>query len=248
MVSTRSIGVWMLFVVAALATAQDETAEGTRQLYYLATPAKDTVPPLPQNGGPPPASSAAAGTLHLGIRYNVVLIGRDHQVHSVSSDHLFKVGDCFAIDLQANRSGYLYVLARQSSGSWTPLTDMPGQRDALPQGKKVRIPNGACFEVHNPPGTETLFVVLSRDPRDFFELYQGIKASESSPETQMASANQLNAAVEHLNEKFGQSRDISIAKIGDSTRSDEPAGAVYVVNTSKKPSTSLVTKIQVRHN
>jgi hypothetical protein len=247
----------MLFVAAGFAGAQDETAEGTRQLYYLATPAKDAVPPLPQTGGPPPAAHATAGALHLGIRYNVVLIGQDHQAHPVPSDHMFKVGDCFAIDLQANRSGYLYVLARQSSGSWTPLPDMPGQRDALPQGKKVRIPSGACFEVHNPPGTETLFVVLSRDPRDFFELYQSVKSSEGSPgnprksgagETQMASTDKLNAAVEHLDEKFGQSRDISIARINDSTRSDEPAGAVYVVNTSKKPSTSLVTKIQVRHN
>lgn len=253
----RAVGVAMLFALAGFSSAQDEKTEGTRQLYYLATPAKDTVPPLRPGASPQPSSNATTGALHLGIRYNVVLIGQDHRAKQVSSDYVFKQGDCFAIDLQANRTGYLYVLARQSSGSWTPLSDMPGQRDALPQGRKVRIPDGSCFVVHNPPGTETLFVVLSRDPKDFYELYEGVKSSEGDTaaprnsgngETQMASAGKINAAVEHLDEKFGGSRDITIARVADSTRSDEPAGAVYVVNTSKKPSSSLVTKIEVHHN
>jgi hypothetical protein len=243
----------MLLLITGSSGAQDQNTEGTRQMYYLASPTENAVPPLPTNNGTP--SPAGAGTLHLGIRYNVVLIGQDQRARQVPSDHMFKVGDCFAIDLQSNRSGYLYVLARQSSGSWTPLPDMPGQREALPQGKRVRIPDGSCFVVHNPPGVESLFVVLSRDPRDFYELYESVKSSQggdprksSAGETQTASAEKINAAVEHLDEKFGQSRDISIAKVIDPTRGDEPAGAVYVVNTSKKPSNSLVTKIEVRHN
>ena len=43
-------------------------------------------------------------------------------------------------------------------------------------GKKIRAPKEYCFEISDPPGTETLFVVLSRSPRDFFELYDAIKA------------------------------------------------------------------------
>lgn len=251
------VGVWLLFPIAGVKGAQEQATEGTRQMYYLASPADEAVPPLPPNSGSAASGSGSTGTLHLGIRYNVVLMGQDHRPQQVPSDHVFKVGDCFAIDLQANRSGYLYVLALQSSGSWTPLTDMPGQREALPQGKRVRIPDGSCFVVHDPPGVETMFVVLSRDPRDFYELYESVKSSEGNPgnphksgagETQMASAKKINAAVEHLDERFGESRDISIAKVTDATRSDEPAGAVYVVNTSKQPSTSLVTKIKVRHN
>jgi hypothetical protein len=66
--------------------------------------------------------------------------------------------------------------------------------------------------------------------------------------TQIASAEKVNTAVEHLEEKFGGTRDISIAKIDEPSHSNEPAGAVYVVNTSKNLSTTLVTRIQVHHN
>jgi Domain of unknown function (DUF4384) len=247
MFGIRCLTGWTALGIVAIAGAQPEKTEQTRQMYYLAPPEKDAVP----------SPKDPAGTLHLGIRYNVLLIGTDRQAHQVPSDHVFKDGDCFAIDLQANRFAYLYMLARQSSGTWTPLTDMPGQQDVLPTGKKVRIPVGACFQIHNPPGTETMFVVLSRDKRDFYELYTGVKASEggsrvpsqsSAGKTQMASTEKVNAAVEHLEEKFGGSRDISIAKIDEPTHSDEPTGAVYVVNTSKNLSTTLVTRIQVHHN
>lgn len=247
MFGKRVFGLCTVVAVAGLATAQEQSTEGTRQLYYLATPGKDSVPPLPPANGPAPSgANAVAGTLHLGLRYNVVLIGREGKAVQVPSEHVFSEGDCFAIDLEANRAGYLYVLARQSSGSWTPLPDMPGQRDALPQGKRVRIPAGSCFVVHNPPGTETLFVVLSRDPKDFYELYEGLKEKENG-KTQIAGAGHLDAAVEHMDEKFGGSRDITIARVEEPTRDDEPRGAVYVVNTSKKPATSLVTRIEVRH-
>ena len=54
--------------------------------------------------------------------------------------------------------------------------------------------------------------MLSRDPKDFYELYAGIKSKESKPianetpsETQIASAK-VDAAVEHLDEKLGVRR------------------------------------------
>lgn len=236
-------GLAMLLGATALLAAQTQQPDNTRQLYYLAPPEKDA----PAKN----ATSSLGSTLNLGMRYNVVLIGHDKQARQVPADHVFKNGDCFAIDLEANRSGYLYVLGLQSSGSWTPLTDMPGQRDAIPQAKRTRIPNHACFSVENPPGTETLFVVLSRDPRDFYELYESVKASEAHSDTQLASAApkpKVAEAIKHLDDKFGGTRDITISKVDEPERDDEPAGAVYVVNTSKKPSTTLVTKIQVRHN
>jgi hypothetical protein len=255
--SRHRLGVWMAFSIAGFAGAQEHGAEGTRQLYYLATPPKDTLPPMSHGTTPPPPAPKAAA-LHLGLRYNVVLIGKDHNAKQIPADSALKVGDCFAIDLEANRSGYLYVLARQSSGSWLPLLpnpDMPGERNEVEPRTRVRVPKDYCFAINNPPGTETLFVVLSRDPRDFYELYEGIKGKETKPKTSTASSNEMqaasaqkvDAAVEHLDEKFGGSRDISITRIEDPARNDEPRGAVYVVNKSDKPASSLVTKIEVRH-
>jgi hypothetical protein len=243
----------MTLAVGRLALGQDHSSDGTRQLYYLATTPNDTLPPLT---GAPTSAAPKAGALHLGLRYNVVLIDRKGKAEQISSDRVLKERDCFAIDLESNRAGYLYVLDRQSSGSWMPLlpsSQLPGQKNQLEAGKRIRIPNDSCFDIHNPPGAETLFVVLSRDPRDFYELFESVKAKESQPrqakpETQLASAEKVNKAVEHLDEKFGGSRDISVTRIPEPTRQDEPKGAVYVVNTSDKLSSSLVTKIEVRHD
>jgi Domain of unknown function (DUF4384) len=233
--------------LAGLALAQDANVEGTRQLYYLATPAKDSLPPITHGN----AAAPKAAALHFGLRYNVVLIANG-KAEQIPANRVLREGDCFAIDLQANRASYLYVLARQSSGSWMPLipsAQIPGQRNDIQAGKRVRVPtDGYCFSIHNPPGAETLFVVLSRDSRDFYELYESVKAQQTKMgRTELASAKQLDAAVEHLDQKFGGSRDISVTRTSEPARNDEPRGAVYVVNTSDKPSSSLVTKIEVHH-
>ena len=176
------VGIWVAFSIAGLAGAQDHSAEGTRQLYYLATPAKETLPPVSHGNTAPPAAPKAAA-MHLGLRYNVVLMDNNKKAHQIPADSTLKAGDCFAIDLESNHAGYLYVLDRQSSGSWTPLLpnpDMPGERNVIEPRTRMRVPKDYCFTVNNPPGTETLFVVLSRNPRDFYELFEGMKAKEGN--------------------------------------------------------------------
>lgn len=226
---------------------QGQEAEGTRQLYYLG----------PETSAPGKAEAPSAKTtasLHLGLRYNVVLIRDKGRNEEVAANRLLKEGDCFAIDLQSNHTGYLYVLARQSSGAWMPLfpSQDAGQRNQIDAFSRVRIPEGSCFQVHNPPGKETLFVIFSRDKRDFFELYASVKSKQEKGDTavntiQLSDTRRMDTAVEHLNQQFGGSRDISILHIPEPVKKDEPRGAVYVVNTSDKPSSNLVTKIEVMH-
>jgi len=79
-------------------------------------------------------------------------------------------------------------------------------------------------------------VVLSRDPRDFYELYEGIKEN----------TGKVDSAVEHMNERFG-TRDIAIKRTDDAASGEDPRGSVFGGDTSNKPSSSLVTQIQVRH-
>src|SRR6185437_10666296 len=116
---------------------------------------------------------------HLGLRYNLLLVNPDTGVsQQVSSTHIFRAGDCVALDIEANHSGYVYVLAKQSSGAWRPLLpsiDMPEETSVLDPGARKRVPANYCLEMKNPPGTETLFVVLSRSPSDVSDLYRGIR-------------------------------------------------------------------------
>ena len=269
-VSRRAVRLSAGVAVLAGALFAQQTGETTRQLYYLSTGEKESLPPVPQKTPVPEAPKAPISeapqvstteapkpaVVHLGLRYNLVLVPATGKAEPVSSDRVFRPGDCLAVDIQANRSGYIYVLAKQSSGSWTPLLpspEMPGETMTLDPGKKIRVPKNYCFEVHNPPGTETLFVVLSRDPKDFYELYESIKAkpeqaraSKRTEQAETASPAAVSSAVEHMNEKFA-TRDLSVRKIEEPIRSDETRGSVYVVNTSDKPSSSLVTQILIRH-
>ena len=166
----------------------------------------------------------------------------------------------FATEVESNQSGYLYVLSKQSSGGWLPLfpsSEMPNESNVIDPGQKVRAPKEYCFEIGDPPGTETLFVVLSRSPRDFFELYDAIKTppanaapansskSTSNP-VQLADARMVNSAVEKMAKAFG-TRDLVIKKVTPATDKQETDYAVYVVNGSDKPSSTVVKKVEIRH-
>lgn len=232
---------------------QSHSPETTRQMYYLAASPKDELPTVSPN--PSSAPQPKVGATHLGFRYNLALIDEEGKHHVVSADRVLKAGDCVSIELQSNRSGYLYVLAKQSSGSWIPLIpsrDMADEKNVIDPGKNLRIPKGYCFAIHDPPGTETLFVVLSRDPKDFLELYEGIKRKGGTTATVAKSSSKhseekdLNTAVEQLNEKFG-TRDLSVQKIPEPTEKGEARGSVYVVNSSDKPVSSIAAKIEIRH-
>ncbi|HWC96668.1 MAG TPA: DUF4384 domain-containing protein [Candidatus Sulfopaludibacter sp.] len=246
--------------------------EGARELFYLAVAQKDALPPVhktAQRTATAPVQSAAAippkenpGAVHLGLRYNLVVVDPQSGRSELSDpDRVLKRGECFALDFESNRSGYLYVLAKQSSGSWQalmPSAEMAEESNIIDPGKRIRVPKSYCFEIGDPAGSETLFVVLSRDPRDFYDLSDGIKRQNSAPAqaappptspvrrtVDYADASMDNA-VKHMAQQFG-TRDIAIRKVNQPLNDKEPPNSVYVVNTSDRPSSSVVTQIEVKH-
>jgi hypothetical protein len=257
-------------------STQKKPTEGARELFYLAVAPKDALPPIPRTSAPVPKKSAsgavaaaapdatpvAAPAMHLGIRYNLLLVDDRNQGTPVESDHVFRKGDHVAIEIEANRSGYLYVLARQSSGSWQallPSPEMSDESNIVDPGRKIRVPGAYTFEVQDPPGSEHLVLVFSRDPQDFYELYQGIKKQNAAPtpppaqpdrqasgSVQLADASRVNSAVARMEQQFG-TRDIVIRKVSQPLSAGEPTGSVYVVNASAKPASSVVTEIDLKH-
>jgi hypothetical protein len=254
--------------------------EGARELFYLAVAKKDPLPPIhkaavrpvgatqpatvtatanPAPVPPIPTVSAAAPAMNLGLRYNLVLVDQQSgKSENVDSDKVLKHGDCFSLEFESNRSGYLYVLAKQSSGQWQPLLpsqEMTEESNIIDPGKRMRVPKSYCFEVNDPAGSETLFVVLSRNPSDFQNLSEGIKRQNApatpSPvrrqvdTTQYADAS-MDKTLQQMRQQFG-TRDIAIRKVNQPINEQEPAHSVYVVNTSDKPSSSVVTQIEVKH-
>lgn len=246
-----------LLAACCLAAPQDENGEGTRQLYYLATSPKEALPPVTSASMNNTAGTVKSEPAHIGLRYNMMLVDHDGHRWPIPAGKSFHRGDCVAIDLNANRSGYVYVFAKQSNNVWRPLIpspEMPDETNILDPGKTLHIPRNHCFVIEDPPGEETLFVVLSRNLRDFYELYEGFKmrnepsrtGGPSTEHLQLAEGPKLNAAVHDLDERFGN-RNISIMKVDHPKDDREPVGSVYVVNTSNRPASSIVTKITIRH-
>ena len=270
----------LALVLAGVASGQpkDDTF-GARGMFYEARSEAEDLPPVPKAKvkeaprAQPPAQRQTPrktkpvadnpGVLHLGIRYNLVLLDKTTGAwQAVDSNRIFSRGDCFAIDFETNRAGYLYVLAQQSSGNWAPLFPSPEMIDesnVVRPGVGIRVPRQYCFELRDPPGSEKLFVILSRDPNEIYDLHEGIR-QESRPAPpprqavtppredtfQVADARVIDSAVARMAEQSG-SRDIAITKVDQPVAAQEPAFSVYVVSAPQKPSSRVVTRIEVRH-
>ena len=276
----RLLALMTAFGATACMAQQPPPAEGARELFFAGAAPKDELPPVRQSAAPAKAApagvprttpgsaadrAAALGALHLGLRYKLLLVSaRGDRGQPVDPERNFRKGDCVAIELEANRSGYLYVLSKQSSGDWVPLFPTPelsDQTNRIDPGQIVRTPKRACFEIDDPPGTETLFVVLSRDPRDIYELSNSIKSPGDRPQpssgpTQIASAGRINSAVDRIAEDYG-TRDLPFKQVAKPAPlrkaaakpadQPDPENAVYVVNGSSKPAATLVTKVEILH-
>jgi len=99
--------------------------------------------------------------------------------------------------------------------------------------------------------------VLSREPRDTFELYENMKNPGPAPApnaprrtaagVQVADASISNEAVARMREQFG-ARDIAIKRISQPLGAAEPPESVYVVNSSSSPSSNVAAQIEVQHH
>jgi hypothetical protein len=251
-------------LLASFCLAQDQPPKpesGARELFYSGTAPKDTLPPPSAKPAAAPTTSAKAvppapssGALNLGLRYSLLLVGKSGAGGQVTDpERNFRKGDCVAVNLESNRSGYLYVLARESSGDWSPLFPEAGaqqENNRIDPGQVVRVPKHSCFEIEDPPGAENLFVVLSRNLRDIDELTDSIK----NP------GEKTNLAVNHVAQQFG-TRELSYRAVVNSepaatppastapkaTPKKAPEHAVYVVTGADKPASTLVTRVEIRH-
>jgi hypothetical protein len=196
---------------------------------------------------------------HLGLRYNLLLVDKTTgDAKPVSSNRVFDQGECLSIEFQSNRSGYLYVFNLGSSGAWKPLLpteEMSDEGNFLPALTTVRVPAAHCFRVAGPPGSERLFVVLSRNPREVNELNRTIRkgaAGEPEHPLQREAGGEVLTAANNLNQELQiirslKSRDLEIQEVGDTEGSNGVVPAVYVVHASATPSDRVVAEIRIAH-
>ncbi len=220
------------------------------------TGASPHVPPpesSPQVTTPDGGAVVTASAVHFGVRYNVMQVtDRAAKMRKpVDPDTAFHTGDCVAIDLTANRDGFLYVFNQGTTGAWQvllPSADMPDQTNAIRRGRTQVVPGSYCFEFDGNPGSEKLLVVLTERDEDARSLGEAIRSGQS-PDAPAEAPRllALNRQIEMLRDGQLIGRDIKIAKMGTDVSEGEPEHSVYAVKASSGPSERLVLEIDLRH-
>lgn len=165
----------------------------------------------------------------LGVRVSVLIQTPKETFEPVDPDHIFRNQDCFALELQANRSAFLYVLTRKDNRKWRILlpSDLArGEPTRIVAERTIRVPQQHCFEMIEPAGTETMLLLLTTDPQDL--------------------AQESVEAVDSLR-KMVAARDIRIEKSNETIGDNTQAVTTYAVNHSRAPNSKVVVEFNLRH-
>lgn len=214
-------------------------------------------------GEQPHLIAASYQTKQIGLRYSLLLRGANNSYREVSPDTVFHAGDHLRLTLISNEPGYLYVITRGSSGSWSPL--FPGVNAApdtnrIEAGKVYEVPSDPkAFQFDTTPGTEKLFVVLSRERiSDLDSAIQRLKSPAAAPSSAPAppSAGVVLEANNRIPDDLVQrlaSRDLTLVteqKVDEKgTENDPGEKAVYVVAKQEAggPTHEVVARINLNH-
>jgi len=108
----------------------------------------------------------------LAMRWTITELMPDGNKKEVPTTKAFKSGDRINVRVEVNDFGYLYILARGSSGKWSPLFPSPqisGGDNRVGPNQAYTIPAGFVFKFDEQPGEERIFIVFSRKPEPDFD-------------------------------------------------------------------------------
>ena len=157
-----------------------------------------------------------------GLRFRLIQAGPNDTPADVDPAKEFQSGDRLRFAFESNIDGYLYVAQKGSSGNWTvlfPNTEINGGRNAVKRHQEHEVPQGDWFMFDDKPGTEQLFVFLSREPL--------AKLPGFDRPVQKSFERASPGLVAELQNSI-QSRDLVFAK--DPSSKGKSQQATYVVN------------------
>jgi hypothetical protein len=163
--------------------------------------------------------------VNAGLRYRLIQQLPGNVEADVDPATPFHSGDRVRFSFESNIDGFLYVVQQGSSGRWTVLFPHPeinGGRNAIRRFEQYNVPTDDWFEFDANPGTEQVFVFLSREP---LNQLPGFDQPVTKTET-------VNASVVGALQASIKSRDLVLQKDrGDRVPSTgRTSQATYVVN------------------
>lgn len=108
------------------------------------------------------ASQQTSGTQSISVKTTVVLT-RDGQTSTVGLDHEFKSGDKVKLKFTPSIDGYVYWMAKGSSGNYSVLypNTKAGNDNSVKKNNEYTVPQAGAFKFDNNAGTEELLCILS---------------------------------------------------------------------------------------
>ncbi len=199
----------------------------------------------------------------LGMRYTLIKrVGSSAQ--EVPVDTSFRSGDRIQVAVETNESGYLYIIARGSSGAWRPLfpsAEVGGGSNRIEANTVTTVPSGYVFTFDEQAGEEKLFLVFSRQPEPSLEnlIYDlgtkpapsaAPKASPAKTTPEFGSGPKVLLAVNDMNIRDdvvgslrrAYARDLVVEKVADDPGSSG-YGAVRPLNASYTPDMKIATYV-----
>lgn len=110
------------------------------------------------------ASGEASDAQTVAIKTTVVL-NRDGQTSTVAPSHEFKSGDKVKLVFTPNTDGYVYWLAKGTSGNYSMLYPSPkaGSDNSVKRNQEYTVPAKGAFKFDSTPGNEELLCILSTE-------------------------------------------------------------------------------------
>ena len=263
----------LALLVPASVWSQDKPTLNARELFY--TPAPDP-PAVSQTKQPPTTTKQAekkqpaqaksaksdahvvAASVPLGLRYSVLKRDSAGTFQEVDPDTIFHSGDRIRIRVEANTSGYLYVVTQGTSGMWKPLfpsAEVAAGSNRVDKGDSRMIPSGDSgqFVFNEQGGVEKLFLVLTRQPETDLDklIYSMGGTKDGDPGKDrllMAQASVQDDVVSKLRAQLA-SRDLVFEKVDSASAQTggRIENAAYVVNPSTAPDARLVVDLALKH-
>ena len=270
----------LLSSFALLSRAEDTLTP--RQLFYSKKPAEAPKPPagapkkaparkaapapkaVAQKDAEPVKLEGGAQVMYattapaLALRWSIIQVeGPDSQYEVMA--RTFTTGDQVRIRVQPNQKGYLYVFARNSSGTWKAL--LPGSggtSNALNEGEDFVFPGGSkAIEFKGAKGEERLFVMFARQPiADVEGAMKGLGGTAEPGAKKVEVLYALNdTRVENMRQMY--SRDLEVEEVKPQGKpkpmrvstgappADE--AATYVASKSNAADGRLVAEIKLTH-
>jgi len=271
---------WILVAGAASAASEQQKKKLTaREMFYTAPAASapqpqptpppkppglkppSPTPPQPPEPSPKVVAVAYKPTAPLGVRYSI-LKKLDDQTVEVDPGGVFRAGDRIRVSVEVNDTAYLYIVNRGTSGAWKvlfPSAEIEGGNNRVERGRRYEVPAGYVFTFDEQPGTEQLFLVLSRQPEADLEklIYSLSRRPAETPAApppeekgpKLLLAQNLGPIDDSLVGRLRRSyaRDLIIEKVNESTPGEKKETAVYVVNKATRADSRVVVDISLNH-